>query len=91
MDIIDIKNIMDVMNIVDIMYIMDIRDIMDIMDFMDVMDIMTITAWMAMASAVSTLPIPYVNCICLDFCFCNLTKVLFYSLLYIGLWAGDLE
>ena len=42
------------------MDIMDIRDIMNIMDIMDIMDIMyivimIITAWMAMAGAVSAL------------------------------------
>ena len=36
------------------MDIMDIRDIMDIMDIMDIV-IMIITAWMAMAGAVSAL------------------------------------
>ena len=36
---------------------MDIRDTMDIIEIMDIMDIiiMSITAWMAMARAVSTL------------------------------------
>ena len=37
------------------MDIMDIMDIMEIMDIMDIMDIMIITAWMAMAGAVSAL------------------------------------
>ena len=34
---------------------MDIIDSMDIRDIMDIMDIMIITAWMAMAGAVSAL------------------------------------
>ena len=34
---------------------MDIMDIMDIIDIMDFMDIIIITAWMAMAGAVSAL------------------------------------
>ena len=46
---------MDIMDIRDIMDIMDIMDILDILDIMDIMDIMIITAWMAMAGAVSAL------------------------------------
>ena len=43
------------MDIKDIMNIMDNMDIIDIMDIMDMIDIMIITAWMAMAGAVSAL------------------------------------
>ena len=42
-------------DIIDIMDITDIMDIRDIMDIMDIMDILIITAWMAMAGAVSAL------------------------------------
>ena len=49
MDIMDIRYIMEVMDI------MDIMDIMDTMDIMNIMDIMIITAWLAMAGAVSAL------------------------------------
>ena len=38
---------------------MDIMNIMDIMDIIDIMDIMIITAWMAMAGAVSALVLFY--------------------------------
>ena len=55
MDIRDIMEFMDIMDIMDIMDVMDIMDIMDIMDVMDIMDIMIITAWLAMAGAVSAL------------------------------------
>ena len=44
---------MNIMDILDIRDIMDIIDIMNIMDIMDIIDIMIITAWMAMAGAVS--------------------------------------
>ena len=44
---------MDIMDIRDIMEVMEIMDIMDIMDIIDIMDIMIITAWLAMAGAVS--------------------------------------
>ena len=56
MDIMDIMDIRDIMDIMDIMVIMDI---MDIMDMMDMMDIIIITAWMAMAGAVSALVSSY--------------------------------
>ena len=46
---------MDIIDIMDIRDIMDIMDIMDFMDIMDMMDIMIITAWMAMAGAISAL------------------------------------
>ena len=44
---------MDIMEIMDIRDILDIMVIMDILDIMDIMDIMIISAWMAMAGAVS--------------------------------------
>ena len=47
--------IMDIMDIREIMEVMDIMNIMDIMDIIDIMDIMIITAWLAMAGAVSAL------------------------------------
>ena len=58
MDIKDMMEVVDIMEIRDIMAvmnIMDIMDIMDIIDIMDIMDIMIITAWLAMAGAVSAL------------------------------------
>ena len=48
-------DIMDIMDIRDIMEVMEIMDIMNIMDIMDIMDIIIITAWLAMAGAVSAL------------------------------------
>ena len=63
MDIIDIMDIRDIMEVIEIM------DIMDIMDIMNIMDIMIITAWLAMAGAVSAL----VNCIGVHFC-CNISE-----------------
>ena len=52
---------MDIMGIIYIMDIMGIMANMDIMEIMDIKDIMNISAWMAMAGAVSalfTLPPP---------------------------------
>ena len=48
---------MNIMNIRDNMEFMDIMDIMDILDIIDIMDniFMIITAWLAMADAVSAL------------------------------------
>ena len=50
-------DIMDIVDIRDIMEVMEIMDIMDIMNILDIMDIMIITAWLAMAGAVSALVI----------------------------------
>ena len=55
MEIMEIMDIRDIIDIMDSMNIMDIMDSMDIMDIKDIMDIMIITAWMAMAGAVSAL------------------------------------
>ena len=46
---------MDIMEIMEINVNMDIFDIMDIRDIMDIIDTVIITAWMAMAGAVSVL------------------------------------
>ena len=57
----DIMDNMDILDIMDIMDIMDIKNIMDIMDIMDIV-IMIITAWMAMADAVSALVVYASRC-----------------------------
>ena len=57
----DIMDNMDILDIMDIMDIMDIKNIMNIMDIMDIV-IMIITAWMAMAGAVSALVVYASHC-----------------------------
>ena len=52
---------MDIMDIMGIMEVMDIMNFMNIMDIMDIMDIMIITAWLAMAGAVSASRMTFIH------------------------------